>query len=210
MGLTEILQAMERKTDLEIVGLESSADEECRSIIAGAEEEATRIKEKYRADAEERLRREQERLFSAGKLDRQRKLAAARESWLDQVAARTRLELGGLRDGGNYAQGLERLTHEALAEIGAPAKLEIDPQDETFMRRIMAALGVDGKIVATLNTAGGLRASSLDGCITVDNRVEARLENAWSDLRQRLAALLTAEEVSCLTTTATPTRASAP
>jgi vacuolar-type H+-ATPase subunit E/Vma4 len=197
MGLTEILQAMERKTDLEIGGLKSSAEKECRLIIDGAEEEARRIKEKHRAEAAEKLRREQERLFSAAKLDKQRKFALARETWLNQTLATARGQLANLRTTGNYAGGLERLTREALAEIGSAVKVEIDSRDEELMRRIMLTLGIEAEIVPTLRTLGGLRAMSLDGRISVDNTVEVRLEKAWGELRQRLAQVLTSEEVSC-------------
>jgi len=209
MALLEILQAMELKADRQIAELEATADRECRSIIDAAEVEAMRIKETHRAKAKERLHREQARLFGAAQLDRQRRLAAAREHWLDQVLARARPQLSELRDSAHYARGYEQLCREAIGEFASTVKFEIDPRDEHLMRQIIATLGVGGEIVSSLNTAGGLRVSSVDGCITVDNTVETRLENGWRDLRQRLAVLLTAEEMSCPATTVTPTRASA-
>jgi vacuolar-type H+-ATPase subunit E/Vma4 len=210
MGLSEILQAMERKAEQQIAARESAADKESCSIIDAAEVEAIRIKETYRAKAKERLHREQARLFGAAPLDRQRQLAAAREHWLDQVLARARQQLTTLRVGASYARGYEQLAREAVGEFASTIKVEIDPRDEPLMRQIMATLGVDGEILPTLDTSGGLRVSSVDGCITVDNTVETRLENGWRYLRRRLAVLLTAEEMSCPATTVTPTRASAP
>jgi vacuolar-type H+-ATPase subunit E/Vma4 len=209
MGLSEILQAMERKAEQQIAARESGADKESCSIIDAAEVEAMRIKETYRAKAKERLHREQARLFGVAQLDRQRHLAAAREHWLDQVLARARQQLTTLRVGASYARGYEQLAREAIGEFASTIKVEIDPRDEPLMRQIVATLGVDGEILPTLETSGGLRVSSVDGCITVDNTVETRLENGWRDLRQRLAVLLTAEEMSCPATTVTPTRASA-
>ena len=194
MGLAEILQSIEAKAAQQVAERESAANKESRSIIAAAQAEAMRIKETDHAMAMVRLRREQERLFGAAQLDRQRQFAAAREHWLGQVLARARQQLTDLRNGAGYARGYEQLVREAMGEIASAVKLEIDPRDEQLMRRIMAALGIDGEIIPTLYTSGGLRVSSLDGCITVDNTVEARLENGWRDLRQRLAALLTAEE----------------
>jgi vacuolar-type H+-ATPase subunit E/Vma4 len=209
MGLSEILQAMERKAERQIAARESAADKESRSIIDAAEAEAMRIKETPRAKAKERLHREQARLFGAAQLGRQRQLAAAREHWLGQVLARARQQLITLRVGASYARGYAQLAREAIGEFASTIKVEIDPRDEPLMRQIMAMLGVDGEILPTLDTSGGLRVSSVDGCITVDNTVETRLENGWRDLRQRLAVLLTAEEMSCPATTVTPTRASA-
>ena len=195
MGLSEILQAMEHKAAEQVAERKSAADNESRSIIEAAETEAKRIEETHRAKAKERLRREQARLFGAAQLDRQRQFAAAREHWLGQVLAGAQQQLTELRNSASYARGYEQLAREAISEISSTVKFEIDPRDEQLMRRIMATLGIDGEIIPTLDTSGGLRVSSLDGCITVDNTVEARLENAWRDLRQRLAALLTAEEM---------------
>ena len=209
MGLSEILQAMEHKAQQEVAARESAADQESLLIIEAAEAEAKRIRETYYAKAKERLRREQGQLFGAAQLDRQRQLALAREQWLGQVLARARQQLTELRHSVRYARGYEQLVREAIGEIGPGIKFEVDRRDEQLMGQIMAGLGVDGEIVLSLETSGGLRASSVDESITVDNTVEARLENGWRALRQRLAVLLTAEEMSCPATTVTPTRASA-
>lgn len=209
MGLAEILEAMERKAEQQVAEREIAADNESRSIVEAAEAEAKRIKETHRAKAMDRLRREQARLFGAARLDQQRQLAAAREHWLGQVLARARQQLSELRDSAHYARGYEQLCREAMGEFASTIKFEIDPRDHALVRQIMATLGVDGEILPTLDTAGGLRVSSVDGCITVDNMVETRLENGWRDLKQRLALLLTAKEMSCPATTVTPTRASA-
>ena len=209
MALSEILQAMEQKAHRQIAELAAAADRECRSIIDAAEVEAMRIRETYRAKAKERLHREQARLFGAAQVDRQRQLAVAREHWLSHVLARARQQLSELRNSAHYARGYEQLAREAIGEFASTIKCEIDPRDEHLIRQIMATLGVDGEILPTLDSAGGLCVSSVDGCITVDNTVETRLENGWRDLKQRLALLLTAEEMSCPATTVTPTRASA-
>ena len=209
MALSEILQAMEQKAHRQIAELAAATDRECRSIIDAAEVEAMRIKETHRAKARDRFRRERARLFGVARLDQQRQLAVAREQWLGHVLARARQQLSELRDSAHYARGYEQLCREAIGEFASTIKFEIDPRDQPLVRQIMATLGVDGEILPTLDSAGGLRVSSVDGCITVDNTVETRLENGWRDLMQRLAVLLTAEEMSCPATTVTPTRASA-
>ncbi|HWP57647.1 MAG TPA: V-type ATP synthase subunit E [Candidatus Acidoferrales bacterium] len=209
MGLREILQAMEVKAHQQIAERESAAEQESRSIIERAEAEAKRIKEAHRAMALEKLRRERERLFDAAQLDRQRQLAVAREHWLDRVLAQARRELMTLRSSDDYGRGYERLVCEAANEIPSAVKLEIDPRDQQLARQILDTRGIEGELVPCLDTSGGVRVSSLDGCIVVNNTVEARLDNAWRELRQKLVALLSAEESLCPATTDTPTRASA-
>lgn len=196
MGLKEILQAMEQDADLQVREVESAAEAEARSVIAKAEEEARKVREQHLASGKQRLLSEQERLFSAARLAAQHSLAAAREAWLDQAFAGARERLARLQREPRYGGYLEQLTREAIAELGTEINIEIDPGDEEVMRRIVSALGVKGEIIASLSTLGGLRASTADGCVSVVNTVEARLERVRERLRQKLAALLNSQEVS--------------
>ncbi|MBI2358125.1 MAG: hypothetical protein HYV04_04340 [Deltaproteobacteria bacterium] len=210
MGLEEILKDMERGAWLRLRELESDAETKSRSVIADAEKEATQLRESHLASAQQRLVRERERLFSVARLEAQRELAAAREAWLDHAFAKARERLAHLRNEPPYAGYLERLTQEVVAELGSEIKIEIDPKDETLMRRIVSALDIKADIAPSLKTFGGLRAGTPDGCIRIVNTVEARLARARGDLRQRLAKLLSSEEVPWQATTATATPASGP
>lgn len=208
MSLADIVRAMEQQALEKISAVTGAAERESEAIIAQAEADARRIREKHRAAADERLKTSRARILVDAALERRRQLAEAREAWLSRVLAGSQYQLGKLRDAPGYAEGLERLVGEALAEIGSKFKLEIAPQDEESLREIMKKFDIQGEIVPSLNNSGGLRASSLDGRIAVDNTLEARLENAWGELRPKLCELLTLQEVTCPATTVTPTRAS--
>lgn len=210
MGLGEILKDMEREANLRIEELLTAAEAEGRSVAARAEEEAEKVREKHLASAGERLLRERERLLSAARLEAQRELMAAREAWLDQAFAAARERLRHLRREPRYAGYLQRLTREAVAELGSQIRIEIDPEDEKVMGEIVSGLGIKAEMVCSLSTIGGLRASTSDGRIRIVNTVEARLERARGELRRKLAALLTPEEVSWRATTATPMRGCGP
>ncbi|MDH3443082.1 MAG: V-type ATP synthase subunit E family protein, partial [Deltaproteobacteria bacterium] len=142
MGLAAIVGAMEQKAEEMIATVTSAAERESLAIIAEAEEDAKRIKEKHRAAADERLKTSRARILGDAALDCRRQLAAAREAWFARVLARSQQQLSTLRDAPGYAEGLERLAGEAFAEIGAKVMLEIAPQDEESMRRIMSTLAV--------------------------------------------------------------------
>ncbi|MBI2091150.1 MAG: hypothetical protein HYT78_20820, partial [Deltaproteobacteria bacterium] len=113
-----------------------------------------------------------------------------------------------LRGEPRYAGYLEGLIGEAVAELGSEIKLEIDPKDEQLMRRIVSALGIKVEMASSLRALGGLRASTPDGSIRIVNTVEARLARAHGELRQKLAHLLSSEEVWWQVTTATAMPAS--
>lgn len=207
MGLEEILKDMEREAWLRCQELEGDAETRGRAVIADAEREAKQLRERHLASAQQRVARERERLFSATRLEAQRELAAAREAWLDHAFANARERLAHVRGEPPYAGLLERLTRETVTELGSEIKIEIDPEDEALMRRLVSALGIKASIAPCLKTLGGLQAGTPDGCVRIVNTVEARLARARGDLRQRLAKLLSSEEASWQRTTATATHA---
>lgn len=210
MGLEEILKALEAEAQLQIERLRSVADTEVAAITAKADEEAKAIKDRHLASARQRLGKERERLVSGAKLEAKMVRLDAREALLERAFTAAKERLAQLHGNSAYPAYLMRLTREAVAEIGSDLRIAVSAVDEELMRAIASELRLRAQISAGLNTCGGLEASTPDGRIRVVNTVEARLERAQSELRQKLAALLSLEEISCRATTATGTPGSEP
>jgi len=208
MALSEILRAMEQDAGAQRDEVRKAAEVEAQSVIAQAETEAKTVKDGHLASARERLQREGERLFSAARLGAQREIRAARANWMGEAFNEAREHLARIRGEPRYAACLEKLTREAVAELGTEIKLEVDPVDAALMARIVAMLGVKAAIDGSLATLGGVRASTPDGRLIVTNTFETRLERARDELGRKLAALLESEDVSWEETTATATPAS--
>ena len=208
MALEDILRAMEQQAQAEIARLKGGAEAEAGSIVAMAEEDAKRIKARHLANIMPRVQHERARMLSDARLAVLREVMAAREALLEEAFAAAKTELGRLREKSEYSRYLAWLTHEVVDELGHELCIVVDACDESLMRRIAADLGVRARIEHGLHTAGGLEASTADGCIRVVNTIEARLQRSQHFLRREIASILSAEDVSWKTPMATPMPAS--
>jgi len=102
------------------------------------------------------------------------------------------------------------MVREVVDELGHDLSIVVDSRDEAIMHRIISDLGIQPRIAIGLQTAGGLEASTPDGRITVVNTIEVRLQGSRRWLRRMLASMLSAEDLSCKMTMATPMPASEP
>lgn len=78
-----------------------------------------------------------------------------------------------------------RLREELLRYLGrdrAALVLHVDPRDEALARELVEKRGLRAAVVADIETAGGLVATSADERVVVTNTVEARLERARATL----------------------------
>lgn len=195
MGLEAILDAIRASGQEQVDEVELAARVEAEAVLAGAHQEA----EKVRRDAWQRAvmpaYRERARIIHRARLDQLRTVGDAREAAIDATLVRARLCLEQLRTDPGYPAVLCCLTKQALAELegsleeSGRARLEVDPRDKVLMGKILDELGLNLCVSYQLECWGGLVALSDDGGIVVINTLESRLEKATPFLRQYLAAL---------------------
>ena len=82
------------------------------------------------------------------------------------------------------------MKRRSAASIRAIWIIHIDKRDLELCREILKERGLDREVVGDLNTAGGVRITTADGKITVDNTIESRFERAKEILRQEIFSLL--------------------
>jgi vacuolar-type H+-ATPase subunit E/Vma4 len=196
VSLEAILAAIGAAGDDAVARARSDLDGQLRQIEAEAEISArTHYGAACRA-AQLPVGRECARLQHRARLDSLRLLGQARQELIDAALDEIRQRLMVVRQSGEYAALLRRLIKEALAALGAkevaanPPCIIADARDETLVRGYLR--GNDGTARATLESSlecwGGVIVRSGDGQITVDNRLETRLERAMPVLQRELAA----------------------
>jgi len=194
MALADILRAIEQQAQAEIARVWTQAEAEAAAIIAEAEAEAERIKARHLAHVLPRLQHERTRLLSTAKLTAQHEVLQAREALLGEALQAAQATLAGWREQPIYPQYVRRLIEEIVHELGPELCLVIDPRDEALVRRLAAELGLQVQIACGLHTAGGLEGSTPDGCITVVNTIEVRLQRSQRHLRREIVSMLVPEE----------------
>jgi vacuolar-type H+-ATPase subunit E/Vma4 len=206
MSLEAILQAITASGDEQVSQIEEQARAQVEEILAGARQEAAKVKAKAFYNAVAPAARERLRILHMAKLEVLHATGGLRETLINTALEGAGSRLSGFRAQAAYREMLLRLTREALAEIKSSsgesraACLEIDPRDTPVMDAILAELGLDLQVKECLECWGGLVASSQDGRLVVINTLEARLKRATPYLRRYSLGLFEDEECQTLTT----------
>ncbi len=175
MGQQELLEA-----------LRCGAEEKGAAIRAATEAEAERLRAAARAGIEA-LRGQQERACRLSCTARRREILALAEHEArlidvraeDQLAKRLwQRALAALR--GMRGEEYGRIFSQLAAEIGDAnwSTVRVNPADHD----LAATLFPGARIMADPAITGGLKTTSGDGRLTVNNTLETRLGRAWPDL----------------------------
>jgi vacuolar-type H+-ATPase subunit E/Vma4 len=205
VSLEAILQAITDSGEAQVSQIEAQTRAKVEEILAGARQEAARVKEKAFNNAVAPAARERSRILHLAKLEVLHAIGGLRETLVDTALEGAGSRLSGIRAQAAYRAVLLSLTKEALAEIKLSsgerqaAYLEIDPRDRPIMDAILAELGLDLQVKESIDCWGGLVASSEDGRVVVINTLEARLKRATPYLRRYPLGLFEDKECQTLT-----------
>ncbi len=139
MSLEAILQAITTAGEEQGSQTEEQTRAQVEEILAGARQEAARVKTKAFENAVEPAARERSRILHLAKLEVLHATGGLRETLVDTALEGAGGRLSGIRTQAAYRQVLYYLTSEALAEIklssveSQAACLEIDPRDRSIM-----------------------------------------------------------------------------
>jgi V/A-type H+-transporting ATPase subunit E len=182
MALSELLAGLKAEAAAEEAQLDAETRAEAARIHAAAEAEARTLHEDALRAADAELRLEAERRRAQARLAAAATAREAHEEAFRELLAEVRLRLESLRASSSYPSVLRALLRESLSALPAATVVRVDPRDERLASDLLAELGVELTLDATLQAAGG-------GELTrgtdraVRNTVEERLANAEPALR---------------------------
>ena len=198
MSLQAILEAIYAAGEEEARQIESEARAKSQELLAAAEGEAEALRLRACQAAERPAAQECARIRQQARLESWRIAGAAREALIARALEGLREELASLRSRRDYPAILGGLAREALAELApclspeeAP-RLEADARDAALLDPLLSALGRAVTLDPGRRCWGGVRATSADGRVAVDNTLESRLERAMPSLRLHLATVFDA------------------
>jgi vacuolar-type H+-ATPase subunit E/Vma4 len=200
MSLEHILESLAAKGQAEIARIEDEAEEQARIILEQAEAEAIRIREQHMAAIRPRIESERTRRINAARLTAQRIQLEARKALIDAAFDATSEELACLRGSLMYPALLAALIDEVFDELGTNARLVVDPRDASLAHALLDRQEINADpstplragIEPVLDTWGGVMGHSADDRLTVDNRLETRLEQVRRRFRGEVAAVFEA------------------
>jgi V/A-type H+-transporting ATPase subunit E len=185
-----------------IQSVETSARERMKELTERAQTEAEKrlnevrthkeeITNKYMESARRSVEIERIKSVSQANEEIKMKIYRIKDEIFQKAFQEAERRLQSLRDTPDYERVLQKLTLEALTELGSSeGTIHINPQDEPLCRKILKEAGVNSEIVADPATSAGLEVQSRDGSITILNTFDTRLKRAKELLRPEVFSLL--------------------
>jgi V/A-type H+-transporting ATPase subunit E len=182
MALSDLLAGLEAEAAAEEARLEAETSAEVIRIGDAAQAEARLLEEEALRGIEDQVLRETEARRAHARLAAAAAVRQARDDSFRECLENVRGRLEVIRNGSSYPTVFRALLRESLAALPTATVLRVDPRDERLAADVLAELGVDMKVVAALQTAGGVELARGEDR-AVRNTIEDRLANAEPDLR---------------------------
>jgi vacuolar-type H+-ATPase subunit E/Vma4 len=204
-SVEESMQALSRA-----VLAEARSDAE--QLLANAQTKVEAMRQRAREQAEAESKEIVERARGEAASIRSQCIAAAelgartlrlerREKLLDSVFDAVQQRLLAVQQWTDYSQVVRQLSHEAVAQLGAPsARIRGDERAQAILAdgllaEIASQEGVELELGEPLQGGTGVSAETVDGHRQYDNTLEARLSRLRSALRAPVYHLLMGESL---------------
>jgi vacuolar-type H+-ATPase subunit E/Vma4 len=169
--------------------------EKARSAVQAISEETRNqmeaIQQSLLEEAKKAAAIERNKRIYLTKGENKEKLINTREKIFSTAFAQAAERLLKIRMDPNYPAILKNLTREAVEALGGENVLvHIDRQDEDLIKGILSDLNYSGKVIADLQSAGGLVVSTPDESVKISNTIESRLDRAKEQKKLPVYAVL--------------------
>ncbi len=183
-GEEALLAEVRRQAEGRREGILAEARARVEEIRRGAEEEVRRLEVEASRVLEARIAADTDRILGRRLLERQNRSLAVRSGWLRRAFDEARRQLASHLASDGWPRVLERLSREALRELGGEGELEVAQGDEALLRHLPVT------VRSTEAPRGTVLAVSADRMRRVDNSLDTRLRNAERALEGEVARLL--------------------
>src|SRR5437879_1139624 len=181
---SELLQLLEQEARVERDKTLAEARARAEQILAAAQKEVEVLQAEHRRRIEGLRAQARTQAASAASLRAAALLLQAKDEAIQSVFARAADELGRISKDPARRRGLFRQLIEEAAQ-GLPTKggiLEVAPGDAEVAKEVVRDLGFAVEVRETPEVSGGIRLTTEDRRVTVENTVASRLGRARSPL----------------------------
>lgn len=196
MSLDAILDAIRQAGAASVHAIEERAREEVARIMAEADREAKTIEQQTRKTASITMAADQARIIHRARLEGVHIVGNAEQKVVALALERAAARLGELRSTPDYPELLRQLVVEALAALQGSLgeneriSLHADPRDRALLDDLLQGVRRELSVSYELESWGGVRATSAEQRVVVDNTLESRLALATPYLQRWLPTLL--------------------
>jgi V/A-type H+-transporting ATPase subunit E len=121
------------------------------------------------------------------------------ESAIDEIFTKAKEKLTQSNNEKNYEKLLTRMIQDSVSKLGSDIVIQCNKTDQKLVRKISSqeSTGKNMKISVSdnfLDIIGGIKATSVDGTMTLDNTLDSNIETLKPLIRKDIVQLLRGEK----------------
>jgi len=121
------------------------------------------------------------------------------ESAIDEIFTKAKEKLAQSNNEKNYEKLLTRMIQDSVSKLGSDIVIQCNKTDQKLVRKISSqeSTGKNMKISVSddfLDIIGGIKATSVDGTMTLDNTLDSNIESLKPLIRKAIVQLLRGEK----------------
>ena len=181
-------QLVAREAEKERRAILTHSKAEADKIHSHAEEEARRARARHLPVFQTRGELARTRLIHQAQFDAQFANTTEKQKIVDVFLGQVAGKLKELFKQPAYRALLQGLLQEALSMIEPPVRLHARPEDLPLLKDLLVSLGQKQiELAGDLQGWGGIRLTSVDGSVTLDNTLESRFAKAQEVFKEEIA-----------------------
>lgn len=120
------------------------------------------------------------------------------ESAIDEIFNKAREKLAQSNNEKNYEKLLTNMVKDSIAKLGSDVVIQCNKTDLKLVKKISSEESTNKKVKITvsdevINVIGGIKATSVDGTMTLDNTLDLSIESLKPLIRKDIVQLLRGE-----------------
>lgn len=201
MSLNSLERTIDKVLSQKESALISEIDSALQNSLKNLESSKTTLQVEYDAIIEsskkqaENLKRQ---IIGSSTLNARNKELIIIESAIDEIFTKAKVKLAQSNNEKNYEKLLTRMIQDSVSKLGSDILIQCNKADQKLVRKISSqeSTGKNMKVSVSddfLDIIGGIKATSADGTMTLDNTLDSNIESLKPLIRKDIVQLLRGE-----------------
>ena len=201
MSLNSLERTIDKVLSQKESALISEIDSALQNSLKNLESSKTTLQVEYDAIIEsskkqaESLKRQ---IIGSSTLNARNKELIIIESAIDEIFTKAKEKLAQSNNEKNYEKLLTRVIQDSVSKLGSEIVIQCNKADQKLVRKISSQESTTKNMKVSvsdnfLNIIGGIKATSADGTMTLDNTLDSNIESLKPLIRKDIVQLLRGE-----------------
>jgi V/A-type H+-transporting ATPase subunit E len=201
MSLTSLERTIDKVLSQKESALISEINSALQNSLKNLESSKTNLQVEYDNIIEsskkqaENLKRQ---IIGSSTLNARNKELVIIESAIDEIFNKARQKLAQSNNEKNYEKLLTRMIKDSIAKLGSEIIIQCNKTDLKLVKKISSEESTNKKVKITvsdevIDVIGGIKATSVDGTMTLDNTLDSSIESLKPLIRKDIVQLLRGE-----------------